>query len=194
MFFVAASCRHPAGGHVDVRRPPPRRPPHASQLRAVDSAIAGRAAGGQGWPARGICNVDAPAEADVERLRFKAATQLAEIGTKIRDGHPAKSELAKTSAVADERAAKVEGLAGTIEEASVNAKHMWPHWRRQIEQHKLQIDRLMQHIEDIAHQRFDESMATLAMTRELEAGAARIADLERTLGNRDVSLLQRDAK
>jgi len=85
-------------------------------------------------------------------------------------------------------------LAGKIEGVERERETHVAALTAQIEQHKLQIDRLMQHIEDIAHQRFDESMATLAMTRELEAGAARIADLERTLANRDVSLLQRDAE
>jgi chromosome segregation ATPase len=133
-------------------------------------------------------------EADVERLRFKAATQLTEIGRNSAMVSRLKSELAKTSATADERAAKVEALAGKIEEAERERETLVAALTAQLEQHKLQIDRLMQHVEDIAHQRFDESMATLALTKELEARAARIADLEWTLANRDRSLLQRDAE
>src|ERR1700686_3405910 len=50
-------------------------------------------------------------EADVERLRFKAATQLIEIGRKSEMIIRLKSELARMSALADERAAEVEALA-----------------------------------------------------------------------------------
>src|SRR5258708_7106745 len=133
-------------------------------------------------------------EADAERLRFKAATQLTEIGRKSEMVIRLKSELAKTSAVADERAAKVEALAGRIEEAEREREAHLAALTAQIAQYQRQIDRLLQHVEDVAHQRFDESMATLAMTKELEARAARITDLERALADRDRSLLQRDAE
>ncbi len=135
-------------------------------------------------------------EADVERLRFKAATHLIEIGRKSEMIIRLKSELARRSAIADERAAEVETLAHGIEEAERERERE----RRvaalttQIEHHKSQVDRLMLHVEEIAHARFDEAMATAALTKDLEARAGRIAELERSLAKRDRSLRQRDAE
>jgi chromosome segregation ATPase len=196
-------------------------------------------------------------EATVEQLRFKAATQLGEIGQKFQAIGRLKSELAKTFAVVDELTAKVAALNGKIEETERErersavealstrgalcakaAELVQSEAERrlaadrhgievatltgQIAQHKLQIDRLQRHADDIARQRAEDSAATLAVTsaleekhqavaalglqvvalqhesaaktREIEARAARIADLEKTLAKRARSLLQRDAE
>jgi len=133
-------------------------------------------------------------EADVERLRFKTATQLIEIRRKSEMIIRLRSELARTSATADERAAEAETLAHGVEEAEHQRERQVAALTTQIEQHWVQADRLMLHVEEIAHARFDESMATSDLTKELEARAGRIAELERSLAKRDRSLRQRDAE
>jgi chromosome segregation ATPase len=105
-----------------------------------------------------------------------------------------KSELARTSAIADERASEVAAFAHRIEEAERERKRRVATLTTQIEQYKSQANRLMLHVEDIAHARFDESMATSALSKKLEARAGRIAELEESLANRDRSLRQRDAE
>jgi hypothetical protein len=133
-------------------------------------------------------------ETDVERLRFKAATQLIDIGRKSEMIIRLKSELARLSAIADERACEVETLAHGIEEAEHERERQVATLTTQIERHKSQVGRLMQHVEEIAQARFDESMTTSALTKELEARAGRIIELERSLAKRDRSLRQRDAE
>jgi len=133
-------------------------------------------------------------EADVERLRFKAATQLIEIGRKSEMIIRLKSELARLSALADDRAAEVETLAFGIKEAEHERERQVAVLAARIEEHRVQADRLMLHVEEIAHARFDEAMATAALTKDLEARAGRIAELERSLAKRDRSLRQRDAE
>jgi hypothetical protein len=132
--------------------------------------------------------------ADVERLRFKAATQLLEIGRKSEMIRRLRSELAGASAIAVERAAEAATLVHRVEEAERERERQVAALTIRIEQHKSQVDRLMLHVEDIAHARFDEAMATSALGKELEARAGRIADLEELLAQRDRSLRQRDAE
>jgi chromosome segregation ATPase len=132
--------------------------------------------------------------ADVERLKFKVATQLLEIGRKSEMIRRLRSELARTSALADERTAEAATLAHRNEEAEREHERQVAALTTRIEHHKSQVDRLMQHVEEIAHARFDEATAASALTKELEAGAARIAELEGSLAKRDRSLRQRDTE
>jgi hypothetical protein len=157
-------------------------------------------------------------ETAIERLRFKTTVQLGEIGRKSEAIGLLKLELAKTSATVAERAQSTTEKDIVIDRQGGEIAEL----ASQVERHKLQIDRLLQHVEDLAHQRFDEMTAASAVAEELaqtrraielsdlqaaalqneitarthalEIHAARIAELETSLAIRDRSLSQRDAE